>query len=125
MRIPIILTRSLAASTKIRFLSAIQYAHTNQKPSDPQTIKNNGSNRKDIYFKSVLNESGHKNVFMNNYRIATTLTGSRKKRTSLMTEYEATQFVKSLSPTERLIIKDKLILEEQAPENKGIITTYL
>ncbi len=119
MRIPIILTRKLLAPSTSRFLPSVQNTHTNQKPSDPQTINNNGSNRKDIYFKSVLNESGHKNVFVNNYRIATTLTGSRKKRTSLMTEVEATQFVRSLSPSERLIIKDRLVLEEEEEKIKG------
>ena len=119
MRIPVILTRRMLAPSTSRFLPLINTTHTNQKPSDPQTINNNGSNRKDIYFKSVLNESGHKNVFMNNYRIATTLTGSRKKRTSLMTEVEATQFVRSLSPSERLIIKDRLILEEEEEKIKG------
>ena len=72
--------------------------------------------RKDVFHKSVLNESGHKNVFKNNYRIAATLIGvnkNKEERRRIRTEYEAKQFVKSLTPSERLIIKDELLLDEQ------------
>ena len=73
----------------------------------------NLTNRKDIFYKSVLNEHGHKNVYFNNYRIAATSLGSLKNRKRINSANEAKQFVNSLTPNERTFIKDELIIDEK------------
>lgn len=96
------------------FPSRLIHSASNPTPTQGDIPnKNNPSSRSDIYHKNLLNEKGHKNVFFNNYRITTTLIGEKSRSKRITTEAEAKQFVKSLTPAERMIIKDELILDEK------------
>lgn len=95
------------------------YSASNPTPTQGDIpSKNNPSSRSDIYHKNLLNEKGHKNVFFNNYRITTTLIGEKSRSKRITTEFEAKQFVKSLTPAERNIIKDELLLDEKENADK-------
>lgn len=101
-------------------MSWFRRIHSASNPTPTQgdiPSKNNPSFRSDIYHKNLLNEKGHKNVFFNNYRITTTLIGEKSRSKRITTEAEAKQFVRSLTPTERTIIKDELLLDDK--ENAG------
>jgi hypothetical protein len=112
--------KSHALTTFLSSTNRIIHSASNPTPNQgdiPKTSKNNPTSRNNIYYKSLLNEKGHKNVFFNNYRITTTLIGEKSSRKRITTELEARQFVKSLTPSERVIIKEELILDEK--ENVG------
>jgi hypothetical protein len=124
------LQKSLFFQTQSQQKSKI---HSNKnRHGDIQTQDNKHlTNRKDPYYKNLFNGGGggtttssvgHKNVFFNNYRIATTLIGASNKykneRKSIVTFHEAKQFVKSLTPNERLIIREELINDDKDNKNR-------
>lgn len=102
--------------------ASILLANNNSKgihSKNNETQTKNLTNRKDIFYKSVLNEHGHKNVYFNNYRITATSIGSFKNRKRIKSANEAKLFVNSLTPNERIFIKDELILDEKENQIKG------
>jgi hypothetical protein len=116
---------SLSAIWQANLAQSSRLIHSNIRPQG--RLKHNYFKNNEHYYKSLLNDYSYKRVLNNNYRISMTLIENEynENRKRITTAFEAKQFIGTLTPSERQIIQEELLIDEKERQNIQIISSKL